>query len=394
MTLIIENGRITDLHPSGDRDLPPSAQVHDVAGRTIVPGLIEAHFHLGQLPSRERRYEELERMVYGGVVVAREMAGDMRVAAEASRSALLGEAASPDIYYSAVMGGPYFISTDPRTIQAAAGRPAGGAPWTQAVTPETDLRLAVARAAGTGATGIKLYAQLDKGLIRAITEEAHRQGLKVWAHATVYPDRPIEVVRAGVDVVSHVCGLGWQDADVDPGLHRRFNVTSRPAFDAAVVEPDSPEMTALFDEMVHHGTMLDATLANHIRPRDDRFGCTSDLIVGLARAAHRAGVPLVTGTDFHADDSDPYPSLHRDIEALVRHEVLTPLEAIVAATRNGARAIGIEDSHGTIEPGKVANLVVLDMDPSEDIRALRSVTMVIKRGKVYRRSEYDGRRRE
>jgi hypothetical protein len=88
----------------------------------------------------------------------------------------------------------------------------------------------------------------------------------VWAHATVYPDRPIEVVRAGVDVVSHVYDLGWQDADTDPGLHRRFNIASRPAFNAAVVEPDSPEMTALFDEMVRHGTMLDATLASHIRP--------------------------------------------------------------------------------------------------------------------------------
>jgi imidazolonepropionase-like amidohydrolase len=392
MTLIIEDGLIVALHPSDDREPPSGAQVHDLTGKTVVPGLVESHFHLGQLRSRARRRAELERMFYGGVLVAREMAGDMRIVAEASRSALLGEAASPDIYYAAVMAGPYFASMDPRMVRAAAGHPPGGVPWAQAVTPETDLRLAVARAAGTGATGVKLYAQLDAELIEVLTEEAHRQGLEVWAHATVYPDRPVQVVRAGVDVVSHACGLGWQDADVDPGLHRRFDITSRPGFDADAVESDSPEMGVLFEEMVRRGTILEPTLANHARPGDDPFGCTLDLVVALTRAAHAAGVPLVTGTDFYADESDPYPSLHREIEALVHHGVLTPLEAIVAATRNGAHAIGIEDSHGTIEPGKVANLVVLDRNPARDVRALRSVTMLIKRGRVYPRAEYDSAR--
>jgi hypothetical protein len=391
MTVVIEDGLIVDLYPSGSRKPLPNAQILDLADKTIIPGLIESHFHLGQLPTRERRYAELERMLYGGVVVAREMAGDMRIVGEASRSALVGEVPAPDIYYAAVMGGAYFATTDPRTIQSALGLEPGNVPWSQALTPETDLRLAVARAAGTGATGIKLYAQLHAKLIQAITEEAHRQGLRVWSHATVYPDRPIEVVRAGVDVVSHVCGLGWQDGDVDPGLHRRFNITSRPGFDANVVEPDSPEMIALFEEMARRGTILEPTLANHVRPGDDRFGCTADLVVGLTRAAHRAGVSMVTGTDFHADDNHPYPSLHREIETLVRHEVLTPLEAIVAATRNGARAIGIEDSHGTVEPGKVANLLVLHANPADNIQVLRSVFLVIKRGEVYLRTKYDGR---
>jgi len=150
-------------------------------------------------------------------------------------------------------------------------------------------------------------------------------------------------------------------------------------------------MIALFTEMVGRGTVLEPTLAGRARPGDDRYGCTLDLVVGITRAAHRSGVPLVAGTDFPAGEEDPYPSLHREIEALVRHEVLTPLEAIVAATHNGARAIGIEDSHGTIESGKVVNIVVLDIDPTEDIRALGSVTMVIKRGKVHPRAEYDVR---
>jgi imidazolonepropionase-like amidohydrolase len=71
--------------------------------------------------------------------------------------------------------------------------------------------------------------------------------------------------------------------------------------------------------------------------------------------------------------------------------VLTPLEAITAATLNGARAIGIEQTHGSIEPGKVADVVVLAADPTRDIAALRNVVSVIKGGKIYGRKEYDAR---
>jgi hypothetical protein len=73
--------------------------------------------------------------------------------------------------------------------------------------------------------------------------------------------------------------------------------------------------------------------------------------------------------------------------------VLTPLEAISAATRNGARTLGLEKTLGTIEPGKAANLVILTADPSRDIRALRTVITVVKRGRLYARTDYLARRK-
>ena len=80
----------------------------------------------------------------------------------------------------------------------------------QAVTAETNLPMAVAEARGTGATALKLYADLSAELVKSITAEAHRQHLLVWAHAAVFPALPSDVVDAGVDVISHACLLGYQ----------------------------------------------------------------------------------------------------------------------------------------------------------------------------------------
>jgi hypothetical protein len=100
-----------------------------------------------------------------------------------------------------------------RLHQAARGRVAGEVPWMQAVTDETNLPIAMAQARGTGATAIKVYADVSAPLLSAITVEAHRQHMLVWAHAAVFPARPIEVADAGVDAMSHACMLGYEVSD-------------------------------------------------------------------------------------------------------------------------------------------------------------------------------------
>jgi imidazolonepropionase-like amidohydrolase len=390
MDVILEGDRISTIAVAGTRQPPSNADVQDLSGRVLIPGLIDAHIHL--LPrfliSRETAYGELQRMLYGGVVAAREMVGDTRLTAEAARTIIAGDAVGPEIYWAALMAGPRYIANNPRIGQGALGFRPGEVPWAQGITAETDLRLAVARAAGTLATGIKLYTQLDAELIRRITEEAHRQGLKVWGHATVFPTRPLDVVSAGVDVVSHACDVAWQSAALDPSPGRFQVRNNRPSFDPSLVDAQSAEMTALFKEMVRRGTMFEPTLYSASRPDNDIFACTGELAASLTRAAHRAGVTLVAGTDHFVSDDDLYPSLHEEIRRLVDMGGLTPLEAITAATRHGARALGLEATHGTIEAGKVSNLVVLEADPSRDIKALRAILMVIKRGRMYPRANF------
>lgn len=390
MDVILEGERISAVAPAGTHQAPVDADVQELTGRVLIPGLIDSHIHL--LPrfliSREAAYGELQRMLYGGVVAAREMIGDTRLTAEAARTILAGRAVGPEIYWAALMAGPRHIANNPRLVRGALGFKPGEVPWAQAMTRETDVRLAVARAAGTLASGLKLYAELDAELIRRITEEAHRQGLKVWAHATVFPTRPLDLVRAGVDVISHACYAAWQSAALDPSPGRFLLRNNRPSFDPALVDVESAEMISLFKEMVRRGTMFEPTLFSAARPDNDMYGCDGKLEASLTRAARRAGVTFVAGTDHFASDDDPYPSLHLEIQHLVDNGGLTPLEAITAATRNGARALGLDATHGTIEAGKMANLVVLADDPSREIKRLRTVLTVIKRGKLYPRASY------
>lgn len=391
MTILVHGDRIAATFRNGQQTLPPGTTVQDLQGRFVLPGLINSHVHLMRrfVSSREEMYSELERMLLGGVVAVRDMAGDARVIAGARRAILAGERLGPDIYNSAVFGGPEFAASDPRMARSSLGYRPGESPWAQAVTDETDLPRAIARADGAQVSALKLYLGFEAGLIARLAEEAHRQGLQVWAHSTVYPSRPIQVVRAGVDAISHACGLAWQDADLDPRPYAAANVRRRPRFDPVLVDADSPEMAMLFKEMVNRRVFLDPTLSSHVRPGDDRFGCTTDLMVTLIREAHRAGVTISTGTDWFSPLEDPTPTVIKEIEALVSHGVLTPEEALAAATLHGAQTLGREKDYGTIEPGKFASLMVLKEDPTRDLAALRSVVAVMQRGTLYWRSEWD-----
>jgi imidazolonepropionase-like amidohydrolase len=384
-TMLVEGERIAAVFSGDEQMLPPGTLIHDAHERFVIPGLIESHVHMTPLFTRSElaMNAELARMLRGGIVAARDMAGDARVLGMARRRIQAGEIEGPDLYFSVVMGSSAFAQADFRMSRSALGFAPGTVPWSQAIDADTDLVLAVARAAGTHASGIKLYADLDAALIRGLSKAARAQGLKVWAHATVFPNRPIEVVRAGVEVISHACGLAWQDSNLDPATIEAVSIHNRPRFDPARVQPDSPEMLALFAEMVRRGTVLDPTLTNHARPGDDEFGCTPELTLALTRSAVQTGVPIVAGTDYIAPPDDPHPALLHEIEYLVEHDVLDPSAAIVAATLNAARVLDLEHELGTIEAGKLASFVVLKANPLEDIRALREIEMVVKRGRQH-----------
>ena len=144
------------------------------------------------------------------------MAGDARALASLSRDAELDEIISPDIYYAALMAGPAFFK-DPRTHQTTQGGIAGDMPYMKAVSDSTDLRIAVAEAKGSGATAIKLYAELTGSLAKKITEEAHRQNMLVWSHANLDYASPLEVINAGVNSISHAAMISnWNSRNVPP----------------------------------------------------------------------------------------------------------------------------------------------------------------------------------
>ncbi|WP_051370694.1 amidohydrolase family protein [Streptomyces sp. 142MFCol3.1] len=372
-------------------ELPAGAEVFDLDGRFVVPGLIDSHQHLATPPDRPAAEAVLRRLVYSGVTAIRDMADDLRQVGDLARASLVGEIPGPDIRYAALMAGPGFFD-DPRTHQVTQGEVPGAVPWMQAVTADTDLRLAVALARGTHAAAIKVYADLDHGTVAAITEEAHRQGIPVWAHAAVFPATPRQVVLAGADSVSHVTLLAFEGRDAELTSYKHKPPVDHDRFAAG----DDPRVEELFALMRRRGTVLDATagmwasdaLAQDGPEAAAKAAADSELAARLTAQAHRAGVDICTGTDYETDLKDPFPALYEELAFLVDRCGMPPADVLRSATLLGARSAGAEDMRGSVEAGKLADFVVLDADPLADIGHLRSVSLTVKRGRRFERGDF------
>ena len=387
---------IAGVFPDGSQKLPRGIHTVDLTGKFVIPGLIDAHVHNATDPARQDAHaaETLPRArSLGGLTSVRDMGvGDAIVLKALATPSRRADASIPRIYYAALMAGPSFFK-DPRSRAAAHGGVPGEVAWMKGVTAETDLTAAVREAKATGATAIKIYADLPASLVAKITAEAHRQGMKVWAHSTVFPATAADEVDAGVDVLSHAIYLYWA-AIPNPPLHYSDRVPARSAYDS--VPPDGSAMRSLYAKMKAQGTVFDVTLS--ILPRFEAatgpaFGLTdpkraAQWAYDATRAAHAAGVTICAGTDgmMPPPSQDSLPALHGEMELLVTRAGFTPLEAITAATLNSARAIGEVARLGSVAPGKLADLVVLDANPADDIRNTRSIAFVVRGGEIHRRN--------
>lgn len=376
-TIVIEDGRIRSVVADGAPSLPDDAEIIDLGGKSVLPGLIDGHVHLLPLPDRATA---LQALLNSGVTTVRELAGDARISRDLAQRQGRGEIAAPAIYYSAVLFGPRFLE-DPRARLAARGVEPGTAAWSRAVTADSELAEVIRDARATGATGVKLYASLDENLVSALTQEAQNQGLKVWAHSVIFPARPLAIVAAGADSVIHSRGLiALVQGDVPDSFAEGTQAWVRRQ-DFAGTPPDDPRFAALFREMVSRGTILESALLADGDPATGPTGDWRDAMRAwscrITGEAYRAGVTISAGTDTSARAG----AIQREMARLVECG-LSPLDAIRAATLNNAKAIGIDATHGSIEPGKVADLIVVGGDPSRDIAAVSEVEIVIQGGRI------------
>jgi imidazolonepropionase-like amidohydrolase len=378
--IFTENDRIVEIRLGEEVVARNGQELVDVHGKFILPGLVNSHVHTATVAAPAFATAYLRRELYSGVTTVRDMAGDVRLLSELKREAEFGEIPSPDIFYVALIAGPEFF-VDPRTHDAARGRVAGQVPWMQAITAETNLPFAMAEAIGTGATAVKIYGDLSGSLVKSITVEAHHQHLLVWSHAAVFPALPSDIADAGVDVMSHACLLGYQLSD--PPLLTNEDPT---AVDATKLLKPSPAMSALYQAMKQRGIVLDATLFPY--EFKQAHSCSGALSAQLAREAYQAGVLLSAGTDDDPNWDDPNSAIDAELTLLVDKVGMTTADALRSATVIGARAAGQQNEAGCIEVGKLANLVILNKNPLENIANIRSVYMVIKRGVRYPRVAY------
>jgi imidazolonepropionase-like amidohydrolase len=384
MTVLVKGDRISRIVPSeSDSDvISKDTEVVDGGNWYATPGLIDSHVHMSTLPARLPSEAFLRRYVYGGLTTIRDMAGDARALADLSRAALINEIESPDIAYSSLMAGPSFFQ-DPRTATSGLGVVPGEVPWMLAIDETTDIPLAVAQARGTSATGIKIYANLPGGIVRQIIDEAHRQDMPVWTHAKVYTASPFDSI--GADSVSHACMLAVHVME-----HAAGRIFERgESIDMSSFSVEDPEFRRYVAALAESDTKFDATMFVYADSENQQERCGMDTVVRpVVAAVHKAGVPIIAGTDGSSPSDDPFPAIVDEMELLASVDGMSNADVIEAATINAAEAMGLGDELGSIDEGKLANLVFLLENPLESVANFRSVVLTVKRGRRFYRSDY------
>ena len=147
---------------------------------------------------------------------------------------------------------------------------------------------------------------------------------------------------------------------------------------------DGPVITRLLQSMKDNDVALNPTLWIFAEgpAQDDMSALRTAWMNAVTKRAQDIGVVIAAGVDSLMTPGDPLPMIHKELEVLVTGARLTPLQAITSATRGAAHAIGVDDVRGTVAPGKIADLLIVDADPSADIRNTRRIRYVIKDGRI------------
>jgi len=364
-TIVIENGKISSISTDDTPDIPGNANVMDLTGHYVIPGLIDGHVHLTDSEDVVVPKVTLADYFVQGITSVRDMAGNGTALSSLKSWASPIDKRAPQIYFSALVAGPNFLANDPRVLPAAGNSIAGQVSWMPMLDSKTDIPKLVSDAKEFGVTALKLYADIAPELVQVVTDEAHEQGLQVWSHTAVFSATPLDIVNAGVDAISHANMLMAAEYVTLPSY------LNEDVFVGALVpaQPNSEAMRKFFGIMVNKNIVLDATLFlehSSVNPVGPAF----------AQRAHELGVKVSVGTD------GPFTVLD-EIKALMQRAGFTANEAIVAATANNALVLGIEDTHGTITVGKVADLVVLSADPIANIDNLSGIVYVVKEGYLH-----------
>jgi imidazolonepropionase-like amidohydrolase len=353
-TIVLSAGRIAQVGPSASVRIPDGAVRVNLAGKTVMPTIVDTHVHLST--TREALLTDLRRRAQFGVGAAMSLGldppGDVfKVRSEAP--------AGVARYFTAGRG---ITLPEPGRSQVPY--------W---VTTEAEARQAVRDQAALQVDFIKIwvddregqYKKMPPAIYAAVIDEAHKAKLRVAAHIYNLSDAK-GLLQAGIDVFAH----GIRDVDVDDELVALIKPRKQ-----VVLIPNMPDRGVAADYSWLKGAVPDAELSKIQAASTDRpqVQATWSIQARNLKRLSDAGVTIALGTDGNTAWAP-----HVEMADMVAAG-MTPMQVIVAATRNGAELLRLTDS-GIIAPGKSADLLVLHGNPAEDITNTRKITAVYWQG--------------
>jgi imidazolonepropionase-like amidohydrolase len=397
-TVVVRGAVITAVEPAArERPAsaePPATRVIDAAGRTMIPGLIDAHVHAEPwTPAVFLKY---------GVTTVRDLHSDAAV-----------------VYPMAREESP----ARPRVITSGPLIDGPGSFWKNATVVGSvgEARAAVRAQVSAGAKVVKVYTRLDAALVAVIAAEARARGVPVAAH--LGRTTAVQAAEAGVASIEHLSGIadaasddparllkahddflgGWTAFELEwPRLQpARLEAVARQLIARGVVIVPTLALHEAFSRLADADLMSDPALAD-VPPDVLRRAWDPADIMGRARwtaatlAQFKQALPVLqrfvglyaklggkiaAGTDTPQQFVVPGVSLHREMELYVASG-LSPAAALQSATQSAAVLLGIQDRVGTIAPGMAADFLLLDGDPLTDIRNTRKIAIVVKDGIV------------
>ena len=409
-TVLVVDGRIRAVGREGEVAIPSEAKVVDAHSKWLIPGLTDMHVHIGQWRVFNPQLYLASPPLYlaSGVTTVRDTGGDVAILRLLDQDIRSGKTVGPRLYFA----GPVLDGNPP--VNQVGG----------SILADSEQRAvsAVNFLADQGASFIKVYNNITEAVLIATLKAAHARGLPVTGHVprVITTTRAIEL---GMDCLEHIRITGREllpkeEADkIDFLTLGRRETLLWQRFDV-----DSAAMNKVVNLIAQRHVFLDPTLVidqvtfsltpeerasepnNQMLPRDllermrtnglpgswrppaelrDVAAAGFEKRLSFIRMCYRAGVRLIAGTDGPGlGPILPGFGLHSEMELLVTAG-LTPLDALRAATSTAAEALRADKDLGTIEPGKLADLVILDADPLQNISNARRIYRVLKNGQIY-----------
>ena len=417
-SVVIVNGRIAAIGPSARIKLPKDARIVDGQGKFLVPGLWDMHVHIAGLNADPAWSKQvlLPLLLANGVTGVRDMGGDLDTLLTWKREIEAGTLVGPHI----VACGPFLVGSGNKTAEQ------------YPIANVDEARAAVRDLKRRGAEFIKIISVPSKEVFFAVADEAKKQNIPFAGHLPFQVSAQ-EASNAGMRSIEHLLysafslSFSSKENDLRVRLIAAEDKGDSVAWEKIAHESDATydkeKAAQLFQTLKRNGTWVTPTLASlDITAHPEDWSADDPQLAfvppslakqwrdsmqdpemkvraaWLARQAandwrltgelHHAGIPLLVGSDSLDAFVIPGESLHRELGELVRAG-LTPAEALSAATSGAATFLGREHDTGTIETGKIADLVLLDGSPLESIANTQRVNAVVRAGVYLDRGELD-----